>query len=416
MQKGVNILLIEDNPADSELIGIFLRGSYANMCNVTTAGSLAKGADLLAADLYDVVIADLSLPDSSGLDTFNKIHQKAIHIPIIVLTGMEDEEMGINAVKLGAQDFLIKGKIKGKELTRSINYSIERKKLLLELEEKAIELEQKTADLSGEKQKLSEAQKLAHVGSWEWDIIHNTINWSDELYSIYGLELGCQLSFDMLFSAIHPADSEYVASKIDETAKTHKPASFYYRIIRPDKSIRTLHVRGEVILNEKKEAVKIIGTSQDVTERMQDEEMENLAIAATKSYNSVLITDMHGTIEWVNEGFTKLTGYTLDEIKGTHGELLRKGSPLRISAETNYFKDVTVKKVPVTYESKNYAKDGREHWTITTLTPVVDKEGAVKRIIAIDSDITQRKQVEDDLMRANKIAEHSLMKGNQSPE
>ncbi len=415
MQERINILLIEDNPADSELIRIFLKGSYANKCAVTTANTLRNGIDLLSNSVYDVVIADLSLPDSNGLDTFNSIYEKAGHIPIIVLTGLEDETIGINAVKFGAQDFLLKGKIKGKELTRSINYSIERHKLLNELEEKAIELEEKTIDLLNEKQKLSEAQKLAHIGSLEWNIRDNTINCSEEFYHIYGIEPSAeQMTFNKLISFVHAADREHVVKVLEATKNTHNPSTFYYRIVRGDNSIRTLHARAEVILNERGETAKILGTSQDITERIQEEEMENLAVAATKSYNSVLITDKDGVIEWVNDGFAKLTGYSLNEVKGMHGEMLRKGEKSGVSEGANYFKEVTIRKVPVTYESKNITKEGKEHWTITTLTPVVDKDGEVKRIISIDSDITQRKEAEMDLVRANRIAEHSLRKGNRA--
>jgi PAS domain S-box-containing protein len=415
MQERINILLIEDNPADSELIRIFLKGSYANKCVVTTANTLSNGIELLKTNLYDVVIADLSLPDSSGLDTFNSIYEKVVHIPIIVLTGLEDESIGINAVKFGAQDFLLKGKIKGKELTRSINYSIERYKLLNELEEKAKELEEKSVALLNEKQKLSEAQKLAHIGSWEVEIASNRVSWSDEFYRIHGLEPNqVELTPDKLYAYIHPADRAEVRNVIDNTLKDHKPSTFYYRIIRADNSIRTLHSRGEVVFNEEGKPIKIVGTGQDVTERIQEEEMENLAVAATKSYNSVLITDKEGIIEWVNEGFTKLTGYTLNEVKGTHGEMLRKGEKAGIPEGANYFKEVTIRKVPITYESKNITKGGKEHWTITTVTPVLDKDGEVKRIISIDSDITQRKEAEMDLVRANRIAEHSLRKGNKA--
>jgi PAS domain S-box-containing protein len=416
MESKVNILLIEDNPADRDLIKIFLKGFYADTCNVTTADHLSDGLRLLAENTYEITIVDLSLPDSSGLETFNKVYAKAAHTPIIVLTGLEDESIGTNAVKLGAQDFLIKGKIKGKELARSINYSIERYKLLIELEEKAKELEEKTKALTSEKQKLSEAQKLARMGSWEWDLKKNKITWSDEFYNIHGLEPtpNAELSPGKLLGYIHPADKGYVQETLQNIIKSHSSSSFYYRIVRNDDVIRTLYSRGEVMLNDNGEAEKIVGTGQDVTERIQEEEMEKLAVAATKSYNSVVIADKHGLIEWVNEGFTKLTGYTLAEVKGTHGEDLRKGAKTGISEGTDYFKEVTVKKLPITYENKNYTKDGKEHWTITTLTPVLDKDGEVARIIAIDSDISERKEVEEDLVRANKIAEHSLMKGTKA--
>src|SRR6185312_16996990 len=97
-----------------------------------------------------------------------------------------------------------------------------------------------------------------------------------------------------------------------------------------------------------------------------------------------------------------------------HGELLRKSAETHVSEDTSYYKSVIKAKVPITYESKNYSKHGKEYWTITTLTPVLDKDGQVTRIIAIDSDITLRKQMEENLRRANQIAEDSLTKGNKA--
>jgi len=415
VDNKVNILLIEDNPADSELVRIFLKGVYAGKAALSTTDSLLKGVELLEKKIFDVIILDLSLPDSWGLDTFNKLHQKHPNTPIIVLTGVEDETMGIDAVKLGAQDFLIKGKIKGNELRRAINYSIERHKLIQDISEKARELEEKTIALLNEKQKLAEAQKLAHIGSWEMDLTTSKVSWSDELFRIHGLPpSGQELEQETILEYILTADRENVRSIIDFITKTGKPTTFSYRVMRPDGAVRILHAQGEAVVNEKGEAVKLVGTGQDVTERMQEQEMENLATAATKSFNSVIITDSHGKIEWVNEGFTILTGYTLDELKNTHGEALRHGYETGISESMEYFRKVIKTKEPVTYESKNYSKNNKEYWTITTLTPVLDENGKVKRIIAIDSDITLRKRMEEDLVQANKIAEYSLMKGNKA--
>ncbi len=408
MSDKVSILLIEDNPADSELVRIFLKGIYVGKANQVTADSLEKGLKLIESTTFDVVILDLSLPDSWGLDTFSKLHVKIPDIPIIVLTGIEDEKIGIDAVKMGAQDFLLKGKIKGSDLQRSINYSIERHKLLQALAEK-------TNALYLEKQKLAEAQKLAHIGSWEWDVENKTISWSDEFYRIHGMEPQKEtLLPEVLLSYIHPEDRDYVSSIIQDISKTANQLTFTYRIVRKDGAVRTLYAGGEVIKNDKGEVVKIIGTGQDATDRAQEEEMEKLATAATKSFNSVIIANGHGNIEWVNEGFTALTGYKLDEVKGSHGESLRHGASTGISESASYYQRVIKEKMPITYESKNYSKHGKEYWTITTLTPVLNRSGEVKRIIAIDSDITLRKQMEEDLVHANQIAEHSLLKGNKA--
>src|ERR1700741_3386605 len=130
MEEKIKILVIEDNPADVRLISIYLQEYFEDKFNFTSFAYLRKGLEALTNNVFDIIILDLTLPDSSGLETFKTVHEHSPAIPIIVLTGLDNEAIGINAMKLGAQDFLVKGNIQGKELSRSINYSIERFKLL----------------------------------------------------------------------------------------------------------------------------------------------------------------------------------------------------------------------------------------------------------------------------------------------
>ena len=128
MSEKIEILLFEDNLGDTILIKEMLdefAGFPYELINVKT---LNEGLSLLKRRLFDVILTDLSLPDSDGIDTFLKIHAKNSRIPIIILTGSNYNEIGIDAVKKGAQDYLVKGQIDGKLLKSSIQYSIERKR------------------------------------------------------------------------------------------------------------------------------------------------------------------------------------------------------------------------------------------------------------------------------------------------
>ncbi len=260
---------------------------------------------------------------------------------------------------------------------------------------------------------LAMSQQLAHIGSWELDLETKSLNWSDELYHIYG-QTHEEIKFDRMFLLTHPADREFVMNTILDAVNKHSSFDFRRRIIRTDGAVRTLHSLGEVIYNESGTAVKMIGADQDITDRIHEEEMEKLAMAATKSFNSVIIANNEGKIEWVNEGFTKLTGYTFEEVQNTHGELLRRGGLTGLSREMIDYQKLLQDNKPVVYESKNYSKNGHEYWVITTLTPVIGHDGKIERIIAIDSDISERKKVEEDLILSNRIAEHSLKKGNKA--
>ncbi len=262
---------------------------------------------------------------------------------------------------------------------------------------------------------LAMSQQLAHIGSWELDLDTKALNWSDELYHIYGNNPTAEeIKFERMFLLTHPADREFVMNTILDAISKQSAFDFRRRIIRSDGAIRVLHSLGEVIFNESGTGVKMIGADQDITERLHEEEMEKLAMAATKSFNSVIIADSEGRIEWVNEGFTKLTGYSFEEVQNTHGELLRRGSPTGLSREMFDYQKLLQENKPVVYESRNYSKNGEEYWVITTLTPVIGPDGKIERIIAIDSDISERKKVEEDLILSNRIAEHSLRKGNKA--
>lgn len=129
----LKILLIEDNEGDAELIRLVLNESEGSV--LKNADCVSSGLKLLEEEPFDVVLLDLGLPDSSGLDAVQRIQDKGLKLPIIVLTGLSDEELAVRAISLGAQDYLVKGRIDGDLLHRAIRYAIERKKLILELQE-----------------------------------------------------------------------------------------------------------------------------------------------------------------------------------------------------------------------------------------------------------------------------------------
>ncbi len=126
--KIIKVLLIEDNPGDVRLIQKMLSGVQGVEYNLEHTEKLQEGIEILSCDEIDVVLLDLGLPDSQGLDTFSKMHAHVQDIPIVVLTGFGDETAALNAVQMGAQDYLTKGSVDGNTLSRIIRYAIERKR------------------------------------------------------------------------------------------------------------------------------------------------------------------------------------------------------------------------------------------------------------------------------------------------
>ena len=134
MDEPIHVLLIEDNPADARLVQEALRDSKAIQFRIEHVSRLSDAKRALAAGLRaDVIALDLSLPDTSGLDTVRKVQALAPGVPIVVLTGLEDESVGLEAVRCGVQDYLVKGELLGGAPARALRYAVERRRAETEM-------------------------------------------------------------------------------------------------------------------------------------------------------------------------------------------------------------------------------------------------------------------------------------------
>jgi sigma-B regulation protein RsbU (phosphoserine phosphatase) len=132
-QQTTQVLLIEDNPGDADLVRLRLVESKSPV-NVNCVSRLSEGLAFLTRETPSVVLLDLNLPDSHGAETFRRVMEHAPHVPVVVLSGQDDEALAIKAVHQGVQDYLLKGNISSKHLERSIRYAVERQALLRSLE------------------------------------------------------------------------------------------------------------------------------------------------------------------------------------------------------------------------------------------------------------------------------------------
>lgn len=128
-EEDIRVLLIEDNPGDVRLIRETLRDAGDHHITLDHADCLKAALEVLSRDEHDLILLDLSLPDSHGLETVEKTEAAAPDVPVVILTGMDDVNLGLQAVRAGAQDYLIKGEITGHLLIRAIRYAIERHRM-----------------------------------------------------------------------------------------------------------------------------------------------------------------------------------------------------------------------------------------------------------------------------------------------
>jgi serine phosphatase RsbU (regulator of sigma subunit) len=158
--RRIRALLIEDNPGDARLIEMMLAEADGDSFEVHHVERLEHGLRELGNGSIDIVLSDLTVPDSHGLETFQRLHARAPHVPIIVLSGLNDTTVALSAVHQGAQDYLIKGEVDGQLLARAMRYAIERKRMSEQLHRYAAELREKNAQLESDFNMAREIQQI----------------------------------------------------------------------------------------------------------------------------------------------------------------------------------------------------------------------------------------------------------------
>ena len=159
MSEPISLLLIEDNIADARFIEILLRDIVSQKYHIQHKSTFGEGVTILEKEKTDLLLLDLSLPDSFGLETIKNADKIVPDLPIIVLTGRSDDDFAVEVVKAGAQDYLVKGEITGPLLSRSIRYAIKRKEMEVDMRNINRRLEESELNLSINNADLVKANK-----------------------------------------------------------------------------------------------------------------------------------------------------------------------------------------------------------------------------------------------------------------
>ena len=265
-KSRVPILLIEDNQADVDFIQLALN-DVGFKYKFYHTDSLLEGVEMVNTHDIEIVLLDLSLTDSSGYKTISKFLDKISFLPVIVLTGMNNEIIGNQAIKAGAQDFLVKGQFDSKILGRTVRYALQRFKTHHKLEKLAREL-------AISENRYLEAQELANFGNWEMDIVSFGMKWSDEVYRIFGFEpetISPTLS-DYL-NYVHREDREKVELFFENAGKDGDLHRIEHKIIVNGKQIKHVNVQARIFFDEYFEKALLVGALQDITERKLSEQL-----------------------------------------------------------------------------------------------------------------------------------------------
>ena len=280
--ENIPILLVEDNPGDARLIREMLREPGGEWFMLTQADRLASGLEALQGGRVGLVLLDLTLPDSVGLDTFMRFHARAPEVPIIVLTGTDDEELALNAVKNGAQDYLIKGAVGGGLLLRAMRYALERKRAERALRES--------------EQRYALAALGANDGLWDWDLMSDRVYFSPRWKAMLGFaEAEVGECTEEWLERIHEDDRATFRVHLEHHLEGLTPhLQCEYRMRHRDGEYRWMLCRGIAVRGCEGCAQRMAGSQTDIHERKQAEEQlyhDALHDALTGLPNRVLLMD-----------------------------------------------------------------------------------------------------------------------------
>jgi len=296
--------------------------------------------------------------------------------------------------------------------TKAVDASIDELKQQIRELEHALQLNEK--ELLENKNHLDKIQKLAHIGSWIWDIKNNIQVWSDERYRIFGMTPGeREPTYEVVMSLIHPDDRGSVEEALKAAVLGSRPFDLEYRIVRKDGSIRFLYGLGDINFNESGEPVVMHGISQDITvDKQVKKELKKLSWAVEQSPAAVVITTLNGKIEYVNPKFTQLTGYSSEEVIGQNYIVsFGPGKNLQTFFMKLWNTILTGKVWRGEFSTKN--KNGELFWESVVISPVKNDSGIITHFMAIMEDVTERRQMEEALLATKNFLAEIF---NESPD
>jgi PAS domain S-box-containing protein len=258
-------------------------------------------------------------------------------------------------------------------------------------------VEEATDELAESRQRLDLALASSGIGTWDWNIVADTVFWDKALHRIMGTDPGGEnLDLTNFTKLVHPEDAQRFESEINAVLGGDKDYVSQYRFLRPNGEVRSLEARGHVIRDAADRPIRLIGTSMDITERKQaEEELKKLSQAVEQSPASVVITDLRGTIEYVNRKFCEVTGYTVEEAIGQNPRILKSGhTPPEVYREL--WKTIKTGS-EWRGEFQNKKKNGELYWESATISPLKAGDGSIAHYLAVKEDITDRKQMEDSI-------------------
>lgn len=259
-------------------------------------------------------------------------------------------------------------------------------------------------ELKAKKQELQLALESAKLGMWKRNSKTGAVEASSLIRTILGFPPDKVIRLEDVESCTHPEDRENISRIRNEAINKGEDYHVEYRVVKDDGSIHWISTDARCVKDEHGIADHYVGVSQDITERKNtEEEFKRLALVAQKTQNVVLLTNAEDRVIWVNESFTKMFGYTFEEVIGKlPGDVLR--GPLTDAKTGEEIGRAFKNHQQRSFEIFNYKKDGQGFWVNLAIAPILADDNTLEGYIGIVSDLTERKQFEEELAQARDAA------------
>lgn len=397
MNDSPKILIVEDVEEDALLVLRTLRRAdlLVQWHRVDTAEGFTTALDNQA---YDLILSEYHLPGFSAVAALDLLKQRGIDIPFIVISGAASEDISediiVGVMRAGANDYVMKSNLTRlpEAVRRELRDAQDRK------QRQAVEIALQESEL-----RYESLAAAAPVGIFRTDPPGKCIYVNDRWCKISGLS-PAEAMGEGWVRAIHPEDRETVFREWGQCVAKNVPFQLEYRMQHVEGAVLWIYGQSLPEYNSAGEIMGYVGTATDISDRKRvEQELKKLSRIASQTSEGVIITDMEGYVEWVNDAFTQNTGYTLRDVQGDKPSQHLQGPDTDLAASQLMSEGIRDKR-GFAVEILNYTKDREPFWGDLRCSPLLnDLEG----FIAIQSNITEKKKTEQQLIQAKEAAEQA---------
>jgi PAS domain S-box-containing protein len=394
MRHPLRILSIEDDPKDAKLIQDLLE-TEGVACEVTRVDTQAALVASVEQGGIDLILADFTLPSFDGISALKLAMKACPDVPFIFVSGTLGEEVAIEALKIGATDYVLKT-----HLSRLVP------SVLRALREATQRAERRRAEESLRQSEayLAEAQRLSHTGSFGWRPSTGEIIWSEETFRIFQYDRATKPTVEAILQRVHPDDAALVKKTIERASQDGKDFELEHRLVMPDSSVKYVHVMAHAERDESGE-LEFVGAVMDTTEskraekklrRSEESLLEAQKLSRTGSWRHDVAT---GAIT-VSPEMCRILDIKPDDDAANKEFFFNRLHPEDRKRVVDLFERAEIEKTEFQVDYRMVLPDGTIKHLHTIGHPVLNESGDLVEFVGTTMDVTVAKQAEEALRRS----------------